>query len=349
MPGSPPLYHEVTGVIHCHSTYSDGAEPVPVVVEAAQRAGLDYLLMTDHNTVDYLTEIGEGWHGRTLLLLGIEVSPYRSHYLAYGVERAPDEGLPLQEFMDDVREQGGIGFIAHPFDTGSPFLGVERYHWEDWNVERFHGIELWNWISEWAGTCTNPWRTLRALLDWRFAARGPAPLALKTWDKLGQNRRLVGIGGVDAHGIKKRFLGVDLVVHPYARSFRTVRTHLLLQEPLTGEVAQDRIKVMGALREGRCYIANWLEGDPTGFAFSAAIAGEGWASMGEECPWVDGTSLAVRAPVRGQIRILKDGRPVAEGAETLLEAAAEGPGVYRAEVWRGERGWIFSNPIYLRG
>jgi len=40
------------------------------------------------------------------------------------------------------------------------------------------------------------------------------------------------------------------------------------------------------------------------------------------------------------------------GIETVdcdLQVYDQGPGVYRVEAWRGGRGWIFSNPIYLRG
>lgn len=345
----PGPYHEVTGVIHCHSTYSDGFEPVPIVVKAANEAGLDYLLMTDHNTLAYLEEVGEGWQRETLLLLGIEVSPPRSHYLAYGIQTAPCEQQPLQGIIDDVKRQGGVGFVAHPFDRGSPFLRVPSYHWEDWTVTGFDGLELWNWISDWAGNCTGLGRALRSVVDWRFAASGPDQRALELWDALGRTRRVVGIGGVDAHGIKKRILGVDMRIHPYAKSFRTVRTHLLLREPFVRDPAVDRLLVLEALREGRCYFANWLQGDPTGFAFTASQSGEVGLTMGEEAVWSAPTQLSIRTPSPATIRLLCDGRPIAERHGAHLEADAAGPGVYRTEVWRQAKGWIFSNPIYLRG
>ena len=78
-------------MIHCHSTYSDGTGTVPEIAAAARAAGLDYLLLTDHDTLA-AAELGEeGWHGSVLLLVGFEVSPRaQNHYLAFGLERPID-------------------------------------------------------------------------------------------------------------------------------------------------------------------------------------------------------------------------------------------------------------------
>ena len=47
----PPPAHELTGIIHCHSTYSDGTGTVPEIAAAARANDLDYLLLTDHDTL----------------------------------------------------------------------------------------------------------------------------------------------------------------------------------------------------------------------------------------------------------------------------------------------------------
>ncbi len=46
------------GALHVHSRYSDGSGPVDEIVAAAQAAGLDLLLIADHNTLAARTE---GW------------------------------------------------------------------------------------------------------------------------------------------------------------------------------------------------------------------------------------------------------------------------------------------------
>lgn len=349
----PPVRYEVSGAIHCHSTYSDGMESIPFIAEAASRAGLDFLLMTDHNTILPLTEVGEQWHGNTLLLLGCEITPRHNHYLAYGISQPISHHLPPAEFTQAVAEQGGIGFLAHPHERGSRFLGQNSYSWEDWSVTAYTGLEIWNFFSDWIGSCTNLFRTLIALVSWRDAVRRPARLTLQRWDELGQQRRVVGIGGLDAHGIKTRLWGRTLVLHPYAKAFRQVRTHLLLTVPFAKEVAADRELVLDSLREGRCYLANHALGDPTGFSFLGRSQGE-WVEMGQEVPHPgDGRvwfSVSIPFRIKGKplLRLLRNGQPVAETVDCDLQAADQGPGVYRAEAWFGDRGWIFSNPIYLR-
>jgi predicted metal-dependent phosphoesterase TrpH len=51
MIGAPPSAHDLAGVIHCHSTHSDGTGTVAQVAAGAQAAGLDYVLLTDHDTL----------------------------------------------------------------------------------------------------------------------------------------------------------------------------------------------------------------------------------------------------------------------------------------------------------
>lgn len=350
---TPPALHEVSGVIHCHSTYSDGMESIPVIADAANRAGVDYLIMTDHDTLAPLYEIGEQWHNDTLLLLGCEITPRNNHYLAYGITQTISPHLPPAEYTVAVAEQGGIGFLAHPFEHGSPVLGQNSYSWEDWTVRHYTGMEIWNYFSEWVGSCQSVPLTVRAVTNWKKATKGPDPRTLARWDELGLTRRVAGIGGLDAHGVKHALMGREIVFHPYEKAFRTIRTHLLLTEPFSRHVAEDRTRVMEALREGRCFFANHEEGDPTGFTFLARSGGE-WVLMGQEAvhPGTGQVHFSTRVPYRRSgkptLRLLKDGQPIAETRDCDLQAVDQGPGVYRVEAWKNGRGWIFSNPIYLR-
>ncbi|BDG59260.1 PHP domain-containing protein [Caldinitratiruptor microaerophilus] len=352
LPEAPPRMYDATGAIHCHSTYSDGSGTVEEIVSAAQRAGLEYLVMTDHDTLAPLREKGEGWHGRTLVLYGVEISPRHNHYLAYGIEEVPSFHLPPAEFIRAVRELGGVGFLAHPWDYGSPVLGLGEYSWQDWEVDGFTGIEIWNYFSGWVGSITSVWDLVRGLLNWRAVSMDPDPRTLARWDQLALRRPVVGIGGVDAHGIRRRILGVPVTFHPYERAFRTVRTHLLLPRPWAGDVAEDRRQVLGALRHGRAYVANWEQGDPRGFRF-LAWAGGRWLGMGDRFPHpgpAGSVHFSVETPrdVPGvRIALFWNGRPMVETDGPVLQGRDAGPGVYRVEVYRRGRGWIYSNPICL--
>lgn len=347
---------EVSGVIHCHTQYSDGTHSFAEVCQAADRAGLDYLLMTDHDNMEAVRDHGEKYWGRTLVLIGVEITPRFNHYLAYGVSDFPSRDLPPQDFIQAVSAGGGVGFCAHPHDGGSRVLRQKEFCWRDWDVTGYTGLEVWNYFSSWVFGCDSWWRALRGgiFADWQCVARDPEPRTLAEWDRLGQARRVVGIGGVDAHGMRVRLLGpLAVTFHPYFRSFRTVRTHLLLDEACSGDVDHDRGQILAALRAGRAFIANWERGDPRGFRFAATVAG-GEVTMGAEAPH-PGAPGAVRFSVAldgeapaATIRLLWNGQVAAEVHGSTLVAADVGPGVYRVEVTRRGRGWIYSNPIYLR-
>ncbi|MCZ7670369.1 MAG: PHP domain-containing protein [Chloroflexi bacterium] len=79
---------ELTGNMHMHTPYSDGEKYHKEIADAAIDAGLDYLIVTDHNIwVDGLEGYYENENGRVLLLVGEEVhnvrrQPQASHFLA---------------------------------------------------------------------------------------------------------------------------------------------------------------------------------------------------------------------------------------------------------------------------
>ena len=73
-------------VIHVHSTWSDGTGTVPQIMRAAAKAGVDVVLLTDHDTLAARDHGQEGWHGDVLLLVGEEVTPHDNHYLAFGID-----------------------------------------------------------------------------------------------------------------------------------------------------------------------------------------------------------------------------------------------------------------------
>jgi hypothetical protein len=99
-------------------------------------------------------------------------------------------------------------------------------------------------------------------------------------------------------------------------------------------------------------VAYDLPAPARGFRFTAqGRAAE--AIMGDEIPARGGVTLQVRLPDFAEIKLLKDGMPIQYARRTqVLSHITSEPGVYRAETYRryrgARRGWIFSNPIYLR-
>jgi hypothetical protein len=142
------------------------------------------------------------------------------------------------------------------------------------------------------------------------------------------------------------------VIFPYEFHFRAVNTHVLIPEPLTGDIPTDKKMIYDALAEGHCFVAYDLPASTRGFRFRAKGL-EYSAVMGDEIPGKGGVTLHIHLPLKADITLLKDG--VALGTwrdqQTLTHNTSE-PGVYRVEARRSylgrKRGWIYSNPIYVR-
>lgn len=350
-----PDLHDLSCVVHLHSTHSDGTGTVPEIASAGERAGVDVVLLTDHDTLAARRCGEEGWYGSTLMLAGHEVSPPgRNHYLAFGLDEAIDHrGLAPVQIVEAVREQGGFGFAAHPFSEGSErFARVATdMRWED--LDCLDGIEVWSFLADNGQALSGVREAIRFVARPERWVEHPPERNLAEWDRLGARRPVVGVGGLDAHQFGRRIGGRVVRLMGYARSFRQLRTHVLCERPPTGELAHDHELVFDALREGRCYIAAQPVASARGFRFFAESAGGARVEMGAEAPAVDGFTLHALLPRPADVRLLRDGEQVARmPSAPALVHRAEGPGVYRVEARRESRGaertWILSNPIYLR-
>lgn len=349
--------HDVACVMHLHSTHSDGTGTVPEIAAAGERAGVDAVLLTDHDSLEAKRHGEEGWYGSTLVLVGEEISPPNAnHYLAFGLDREiSHRGRSAAEICAAVTEAGGFGFAAHPFSRGSERFrrGAGGMPWRDLDATGLGGIELWSFVTDTA-------ERLGSIRDAiRFVARPgafvdhPPERNLAEWDRLCAERSVTAIGGLDAHQFGVRVAGrVPLRLMAYERSFRYLRTHVLCDDPLSGDAAADRERIYAALRAGRCYIAMDALAPSRGF-YLRAEARERAAVMGEEAAFDDGPwRLRARAPHAAELRLLRGGVELARVQGREVEAEAAAPGAYRVEarVVAGGRArtWIISNPVYLR-
>jgi hypothetical protein len=343
--------------IHAHSTYSDGTGTVAQIAAQAARAGVDAVLLTDHDSLAAKHRGEERWWGGTLVCVGEEVSPRRAnHYLAFGIDEEIDHaGLDGQGIIDAVAAAGGFGFLAHPFSKGSERFkrGGPGMPWKEIDsLAGYTGIELWSFATDGGEALRSVREAARFIATPTAVVEGPPGANVAGWDRLlAAGRPIVALGGVDAHQFGWRVGGrVPLRLMSYRRSFSQLRTHVLLDQRLSGEnAAADRNAIYAALRAGRCYLAMDSLAPARGFRFEA----DG-ARMGEEVELADGGSIRVHLPrPAARIRLLRDGEVVGERlAADRLEAAAEQRGVHRVEATLAHRGrercWVISNPIYLR-
>ncbi len=349
----------VRGVIHVHTRRSDGSGTVVQVAQAASRAGLQFVVLTDHGDAMSVPDRPSYLDG-VLVIDAVEISTDSGHVVAIGLPRAP---YPLagaaRDVVEDVSRMGGFAIAAHP---ASPKRDLQ---WTDWSVP-VGGIEWLNADSEWRDE--PPWQLPRVLLA--YPARPAETLGLlldrsdavmRQWDELTRSRRVVALAAADAHAR----LGIPRAEEPsrarlalplpgYEPVFRAFSL-ALPNVKLTGDPARDQEAVVNEIRAGRVFSSIDALAARPAFAFTAT-SGRHRAVAGETLT-VDGPvrlDAHVQSPSDAQILLLRDGVQALETSGSSLQFESEPrPGVYRVEVklpWAPGRPavpWIVSNPIYV--
>jgi hypothetical protein len=352
--------HELVVNLHMHTVYSDGTGTHETIARAALKAGLDAVIVTDHNV---LVNGPEGYYRegskRTLLLIAEEVHdqgrvPQKNHLLVFNARRElATFATEPQTLIDAVRRAEGLCFIAHPHDPECAPIKETDISWVDWQVEGYTGLELWNGLSELKVRSKTFLHILFYVFFPHFLAQQPPLQNLQKWDELlGQGKKVVALGGSDAHALQVSKGPLHRVVYPYEFHFKTINTHIFTTAPLSGDVETDRKLVYNAFAAGHAFVGYDLPASTTGFRFTAQ-GKEAAAMQGDELPAEGGVTLKIKLPQIVECRLLKDGQPLQtwQDRETISYITTE-PGVYRVEAYRRylgrRRGWIFSNPIYLR-
>ena len=343
--------YEYCGVLHIHSRYSDGTGKKNRIIKAAKKVGLDYIIITDHNSLQIMKDGEEGWHNGLLVLVGSELGGHEeSHYLALGISEMISPGERQNDsrwYIEQVKRQGGIGFAAHPQGLNNSSFRLYLTPWAAWDDPDYTGLEVWSYMRDWADGV----KQLDILYYYFFpqkTVRGPSPEILRKWDLLCQKRRVVGIGGADAHA-HHLFPFNFLKFLSYERVFRGIRTHLFTQSPLSSDLDESKKQVYEALGSGHCFFAHDFLADSTGFSFCASMNDGQTLFMGDEAELKSNAELKIKAPIPSTLRLLRNGQLIKEQANVRqLMWETNKPGVYRAEAYHKDECWVYANPIYLR-
>lgn len=127
---------------HMHEmTFSkDSFLTLEEMVEMGKKKGLGGICITDHDSMG-LKEYAAEYSGKTgfPIFTGIEYYSLEGDIVAFGIREYPRERIPAQEFIDMVKEQGGVCFAAHPFRSNN--RGLKEHLMQ---VEGLDGIEVLN-------------------------------------------------------------------------------------------------------------------------------------------------------------------------------------------------------------
>lgn len=339
--------HEYIGCIHIHSTDSDGSKPVSEIIKIGQEAGLDFLMFSDHMTLKSLKAGQEGWFGKTLVVIGYEINDLKNknHYLAFNLEEVLPEEMSVAQYVQEVKKRGGLGIIAHPDEVRNQLPQYPPYPWTAWEVSGFDGIEIWNQMSEWMEKLTK-FNKFKMFLHPRKSLKGPTSKILNIWDTQAQSGKVVGIGGVDAHAHPYRVGPFRLTIFPYLVQFKSIRTHVLLPEPLSPDFLTAKKQLFSAIKNCNVFISNYARGDAQGFSFSAENENHK-ISVGGEIKIGNKVNIKVQAPGTAQLRLIHNGNTLREAESDKLQYVTEESGSFRVEVYRNQTGWIFSNHLWV--
>jgi hypothetical protein len=136
--------------LHCHSYYSpDGISSPESLIKTALKKGLDGIALTDHDTTQGWKEAIEAAKKlNAVLVFGEEIKIKKEgktigEIFGYFLkEEINPRGKSVEEVVDEIKRQGGIAIIAHPYHWKRPFKELEKYK------NLVDGIEVFNARSQ---------------------------------------------------------------------------------------------------------------------------------------------------------------------------------------------------------
>lgn len=161
----------VAGDLHSHSEHSDGRLSVSALAALARGRGLDFLAVTDHNTISHHDELASvGARYGITLLPGQEITTPKGHANCLGEGAWVDFRSEADEWVAAARADGRLLSINHPV--------AERWGWHQPMTVKPDLVEVWH--SGWDRRTRDP-------IDW--------------WSEL---REAVPVGGSDFHRVGQR-------------------------------------------------------------------------------------------------------------------------------------------------
>jgi histidinol phosphatase-like PHP family hydrolase len=104
---------------HCHTTASDGMVTPAELVDAAMKARIDLIAVTDHDTMASVKEVQQRGEAKGLIVVaGQEITtraPAMTHVMGWFLEKPVKRGMTLEDSVAAIHDQNGLAIIPHPF------------------------------------------------------------------------------------------------------------------------------------------------------------------------------------------------------------------------------------------
>ena len=110
--------------LHCHTSASfDSLAHPDAVVRAAAARGLTHLAITDHDRIDGALRARDAAPAGLTVIIGQECRTADGDLICLFLERPVTPGRPALQTIAEVRAQGGLVGIPHPFDRFRGSMG----------------------------------------------------------------------------------------------------------------------------------------------------------------------------------------------------------------------------------
>lgn len=315
--GTPGWYR---GDLQCHTHHSDAQGSLDTLLATARARGLDFLAVTDHNTVSHIHEFPAQAGQRPLLIPATEVTTYAGHMNVWGLQTWQEfrcsaaDRATMRAIIDFAHLQGCLCSVNHPKTDGPP--------WE---------------YGDLPYDCVEAWQA-----PWPF--RNEESLAF--WDALLMSgRRVIAVGGSDYHQPLLPMKG---------------RPHLLGQPTTWVYADSLSVEgILAGLRRGRVCVSADVEGARLDMrVFDGGIWREMGDTAVPSAGEISVT-CQVSSGAGGVLRLFADGAVVAEAPVAADEWQGEWPRIasparnLRAELIRRNPvigGWMMlalGNPVFF--
>ena len=129
--------------LHMHTDHShDCATPVDTLIETASARGLGAIAVTDHNEISGALEARERSNGAVKVIVAEEVKTAdQGEVIGLFIEEKIPREMTLEETIAEIRRQGGLVYVPHPFDR---MHAVPDYEHLLKIVEQIDAIEVFN-------------------------------------------------------------------------------------------------------------------------------------------------------------------------------------------------------------
>ena len=329
------------GDLHMHDAHSDGScnsqagkkVPCPLykTVEAAAARGLDFMAITDHNTISHFDAERElaPYFDRMLFIPGREITTFQGHANVFGTTEFIDFRLTsryvptFSKLLDEVERKHALLSINHPgLPTGSACMGC-GWSVKDTDFKRVHVIEAINGDN----------------------ADGPLSGVPFWQQRLNDGLRVTAIGGSDNHNAS------------YPPDHEAA-----IGKPTTAVYATNLSEraILDGIRAGHVFVD--VEGTRDRAIALTATAGTQTAAMGDSMNTPPGTridlSLSLDNLEGAHAELIRDGEVLRFGDHTSVKSKHEE--WHEVQVADGKRHWlrinvraqdgrllVLGNPIYL--